>query len=502
MAEQGGSDYCQDNPTTDAGAHDAATKDSGHKLDGSSHDGTVHTDAAVDSGQHDAGEDSGHDSGHDGGHDSGHDSGHDAGPACAVPQTAFSTVTGDTNPHFLSGVGVVTPTGALIFSGYDGPAPAGFDASVAGVDASTEGFVYVQAFDTVTGNSLAPASPLFDTVPGTDNAENSSTAMFLADAAIAPTGQIVLLYRLGKNSNYGGADNAPDNLYAAFLDFAASAVDGGVPRLTVTRKNVLLESSQVFGQPHAIWSQSLQAFILSWEYAFGGGNGVKVVSYTTGGITAGVNVSQVPTTLSNNGVNETYQEQGGVSTTDSLVGVPYYGTNNQPFLTLLDFTGTEVPSPLESPNFKVSPQSGGNTTWIAVGGTAQGFVYFGDQGAGPNLTFAPTVGDGGLAMGTSDGGTLPVSHFSSSVATTEGRAISDGPGGVGGVGLALLYSDGVSFAYMGVNGAILKPPFQVLTSTYGQGDTINIANFGGSFGVAQYSFANHFTQMAVSICPP
>ena len=81
-----------------------------------------------------------------------------------------------------------------------------------------------------------------------------------------------------------------------------------------------------------------------------------------------------------------------------------------------------------------------------------------------------------------------------------GHAISDATGGPGGAGVALLYSNGLSFMYVNTDGTTHLGPSSVFAHTFADGDVMNIMNFNGSFGVSLYSAASHSTQTAASGC--
>jgi len=81
-----------------------------------------------------------------------------------------------------------------------------------------------------------------------------------------------------------------------------------------------------------------------------------------------------------------------------------------------------------------------------------------------------------------------------------GRAANDDTGGAGGVGVALFYADGLSFAYVNADGVSHSAASSVIAHTYAAGDQANISNFGGSFAVSVYGSATHSTQLAVSGC--
>jgi hypothetical protein len=110
--------------------------------------------------------------------------------------------------------------------------------------------------------------------------------------------------------------------------------------------------------------------------------------------------------------------------------------------------------------------------------------------------------DAGATAGIVDGGdasTYSTFSFPGAIHAIEGRALSD-YAGVGGVGVATLYANGLSFAYVNADGMTHIAPSSVIAHTYAGGDQINISTFGGSFGVSLYSTATQSTQMAASGC--
>ncbi len=81
-------------------------------------------------------------------------------------------------------------------------------------------------------------------------------------------------------------------------------------------------------------------------------------------------------------------------------------------------------------------------------------------------------------------------------------AVADDTGGVGGVGLALLFGSGVSFTYLNADGKGYMGLNSVFPHTYSNGDWASLNNFNGSFVVSLYDSANHLTKAAVSGCMP
>jgi hypothetical protein len=237
--------------------------------------------------------------------------------------------------------------------------------------------------------------------------------------------------------------------------------------------------------------------VFSW-YDGDGGHYITVQKFQANGSPAGGNSTVVPTDALDNTVyaNNGYA-QGAAGESGGLLGVAYQSSVNpgsgRPFLTILDSTGVLIGSP-----FVVigPPATFGN--WTAVGGTAQGFVYFYDEGSGVGEVFLPVGGDAGVVGAGSDASTFTGFSFPGTVRATEARAISDSAGGAGGVGLALLYPTGVSFAYVQADGVHHVGPSPILPHTVVTGDYTSLTTLNGSFVTSLYSSANHQTQVAAS----
>jgi hypothetical protein len=162
----------------------------------------------------------------------------------------------------------------------------------------------------------------------------------------------------------------------------------------------------------------------------------------------------------------------------------------------MDKLGNQVGSTIEL------QQTPASANWVTVAGTSAGFVTFYDQG-GVAETLVRVDSSGNVAAATgADAGVLPGFHFTGTKAALGARAINDDVGGVGGVGLALVYSEGVDFAYVSSDGITHLGPGSVISHSRVGGDYINITNFAGSFGVSLYSTAAHSTQMAATGCTP
>jgi hypothetical protein len=76
---------------------------------------------------------------------------------------------------------------------------------------------------------------------------------------------------------------------------------------------------------------------------------------------------------------------------------------------------------------------------------------------------------------------------------------SDGAG----AGFAVLYPNGsVSFLYFGADGSPRGNPQTVLyqANPTGDGDEVQVTNFGGTFAVSLYSTIEHSTQVVATTC--
>jgi hypothetical protein len=417
---------------------------------------------------------------------------------CPSAQTQFGNVAqGDTNPGFTSAVGVRTATELLLFSAYNGPSPAGFDAGV--TDGGTANLIYLQAFDPMTAQPKGPASPLFVAQPSSMVSGQTTSPLFILSATVAPTGQIVLTYDYGSNGPGSGSFNynGGENNYGLFGAFLAPSGDAGTSYQLA--QTLLLETAPVYGQPHGIWSVTAKAFVLSWEYIAGGGAYLKVKKFLPTGAQASGDTDTVPTdeVPADNASGSAF-EQGSAGSYGGLTGIAFVSSPQQAgYLTVLDPVGNIVGLPV--PVFLTATiGSFQNPGFVTVGATAGGFVYVSDYTtAAVGVTYLPASGDAGVAL--VDGGVGPT--FTFPMRATEGHAINDDVGGLGGVGVALLYPDGLSFLYVNPDGMTHVGPDQAISHTTVAGDMINITNSGGSFGLSLYSAALNSAQIAATGCP-
>ncbi len=423
-----GQQICQPSPTdagVDAGNHKNdsgvvtdAGEDTGHR-----HDATMPPDAGVDAHHvRDAGHDAPKDAPADTARkDAGHDSGVDVVNTCPSPQLQLSPrAQGDFNPSFTSGVGARTASDLYIFSGYYGPGA---------VDGSVINAVYAQAFDPATGKAKGASAPLF-TATDLNMAALSSYGLTVQSAAVAPSGQVAVVYVAG----FIAEGNPKDySLYAAFLAPSGDAgADGGAAGLELEQFVLLQAAPQntqpVDDQPYVFWSSTLQAFVISWQYDVNGAQGyIVVANYSATGGIAGGGANPVPT---NNGAYAEDHDEGAsvitggaVGESRGLFGVAYFAgqtVNNyiySPALTVLSASGGTV-----GPSAVLAPLTGSDNSslWVTVAGVEKGFVYLYDNSFGSEVSeaFLPVSPDGGVVGGVPDGGdassTFPTFSFPAS----------------------------------------------------------------------------------------
>ncbi|MDB4980073.1 MAG: hypothetical protein JWM82_825 [Myxococcales bacterium] len=415
--------------------------------------------------------------------------------SCPTPQTTFPNVfQGTSNASFTSGVAARSGSQVYIFSAYSGPVPTPTDAGADPDAAVVNGnFLYAQTFDVATGLAAGPAASLFQIE------ENGYEPYFyVQDVAVAPTGEIVLIYGHGTPGHVEQTAN-----FASFFTVGAPQ-DAGGGGLQLA-KTVQIESLN-WGSPRATWSAGGQVFVLSWR-AFGAG-APRVRKFLRDGSAAGGDTNEVPTVV---GFGASF-DQGHAGTSRDLVGVTY-GTcctqSNNPYLTVLGADGNQVG---DSINLKPSFSFGVQTDWLTVGGTAKGFATFFHSGATATEVFVPTTDtgvvifpdggtgtDGGSDAGP-DGGVTPApfASFSFPSTSTTAHAISDDTGGQGGVGLVVLESNGATFIYVTADGSQHVTAGTPLSSSTGA--QVAIANYRGSFSISLYDSAKHATQASVSGC--
>ena len=410
---------------------------------------------------------------------------------CPTPQTTFADVfQGSANANFTSGVGVRSGNQIFIFSGYSGPIPTTVDAGAAPDAAIANGnFIFQQTFDLATGTTSGPAAQLFQI----DDGLLPNNIVWVQDVAVAPTGDIVLLHGHGPPG-----DNTPTQLFASFFSVGA-AQDAGSATLRLER-TVQIESVR-WTSAHAIWSAASQVFVLSWRYAGPSGVRSRVRRFQFDGRAAGGDTNDVPTV---NGTQLTGTfDDGHAGTSRSLVGVAYASTTTGPlnaFLTLLGADGAQVGTSVQLSSVRFF----NGDEWLTVAGTTMGFAAFFYEAGMVYEVFVPTsdkdgvmVADAGAGADASDAGTAKFAGFSFASTATTAHAISDDPGGLGGVGLVLRETNGATFVYVTADGSQHMATGVISSSS---GGTVAIANYHGSFSVSLYDTAKHATQVAASGC--
>ncbi len=416
--------------------------------------------------------------------------------ACANPQTSFGAIgQGDSNPNFHSGMGALGTNVMYIFSSYNPPGDGGMG--------STDYEVYVQAFDPKSGASKGPSKSLFVAPPlGLTITRNDG--FFVTSAAVAPSGEIVVLYFLAVSG--GGA------LYAAFLSPSAAGgnSDGGSVDGLTLQKVVLVNDSYPYatgpggpadGSPQVIWSNASQTFVASGRH----NDFYFLDKFASGGQAAG-SADPVPTNASNNFVGASI---GSVGESGGLLGFAYScgGGLAGACLTILDESENLVGQPI------ILANNLGENSWAGVAGTAKGFVYVYDGQYGSaqfpsgfvGEAFVSTSTDGGVGVGVAgDAGVTTFPGFTFASRAIAGRVVGDdiGTGGSAGVGVALVYDGGpVKFAYVSADGAGHQGPYTVIPAGGGAG-AMSIANFNGNFAISSYTPSTNSAQVIeTGICP-
>jgi hypothetical protein len=460
-ARDAGIDAAVSNPGDDSGAGGGASG----------------SDASVDAPVTNPGDDSGTASGGSGGSagGAGGSSKRDAGKAGSTgtacqagqaPSNFGNAATSDSDPHYTSGVGLLTATEFLTFNAYVGP-----DSTDAG---ATESRIDVQHFDLITGKKKGDATSLL-TAAGTD-----SHGIYITGADIAPTGEIAIIYSAHSSNGWGD--------FLAFFD----------KTLTLSRTT-----------PFVAWGadpSAASSFVkwLNGEFVassvwYSDKYYVKVGYFAATGANAG-GINAIPTDdPASSVIAYANHAQGEVAFSGSTFAIEYQNSSaNTPYLTLLDTQGDEVGTSVNfSPAFAATA---GVDYSVSVAGTSQGFVavYNGTSSAKAFSLLATFVsnsaaGDAGVPVGATY--SFPGGPAYGGVWSVRGS--SDGTG----AGFAVHYPNGsVSFLYFGGDGSPRGAPQTVLyqqepTAAY---DEVLVTNFGGAFAVSLYSNSEHSTQVIAS----
>jgi hypothetical protein len=394
-----------------------------------------------------------------------------SGNSCATGQTPSNfglVATGDSDPNYTSGVGVLTATEFLVFNAYSGPAStdAGAGANVNRID--------VQHFDPITRASKTKSTPLL-MAPG-------DSGIYINGAALAPTGEIAIIYSAHTVGGWG--------VYLAFLDKNLG--------LTQTTLFVAVGSDPHQHQSYVQWLNG--QFVASSTF-YTGNITMKLGKFGADGSNPQI-TRVIPTDDPSGYVMGYNPPEGEVAFSGGTFAIAYFSLATYlPALTFVDASdpfSAEVASPVTLPS---ADKSGGNGLF-AVAGTSQGFVtvYNGTSSLNAPSLLATFVsnsasGDAGVPVGATHsflGGPGYVGYWSA-----DGR--SDGTG----AGFAVLYPDGsVSFLYFNPDGSTHSSPQIAMEqpNLASVGDEVKITNFGGAFAVSLYSSAEHLTRMVASIC--
>jgi hypothetical protein len=133
-------------------------------------------------------------------------------------------------------------------------------------------------------------------------------------------------------------------------------------------------------------------------------------------------------------------------------------------------------------------------SWITVGGTPEGIVSVWNIDMGQlTAKFLPISSDGGA-------GTLVSVPLAGIGATVGGRAVGDN--GPGAVGVGVLSTGGLAFAYVPPGLMPTFGPSSEIGYSYaaGSADEFNVASWGGSFVLGLYRESSHNVTAIVSGC--
>lgn len=365
------------------------------------------------------------------------------GPGCAGASTFGPEAIGASNGSYVAGVGTRTADGLLLFTA-EGNQRSG--------DAGMFYAADVQGFDLSGNLQDAGSLPILNFGPELVN---------LLGATTAPDGTTALFY-----------DAVVDATYTStHLDLLA-------PDLSIRVANQIEPSPSEPGDVQ--WAGD--RFAVAWLYAGNAGTGVKVQTLgTDGSVYSGATLAtDVPSGL----VGSNAIISIATSPSLGLIAVGYISSGNgSPVVQILDLMANPVGGPVSLAQVQASA--------FALGGTASGFVGIYDgQGDAGDVEQA-------VAITPSDAGAPLVSPPIS----IPGGIIHIARGSSDGTGAAFLveYSDGVSFGYATAG----SPPKLHMTpvAQAGGSDPINIASFGGRFGLFVYSGGSRVEYGVATGCP-
>jgi hypothetical protein len=403
-----------------------------------------------------------------------------SGTACSAGQTPTKfkyPAMSVPNPHYTSGVGVLTATELLTFSGYAGP-----DSPDGGVvDSGTLPLVNridVQHFDPTSGKPNGSVTPLL-------TAAGDGSGIYIAGAAVAPTGEIAIIY----SAATGGGSWSYYGVYLAFFgkDLAPSQ----------TTLFVVQGSSVNQDQSYVQW---LNGEFVASSIFFSPGYTIKVGRFGADGSNLGI-TRALPTDDPSGFVWDAHVAQGEVAFSGNTFAAAYSTTASGPGPSLTFVDASDAISEVGRP---VTPlPSATNNSVFAVAGTSEGFValYNGTSAlSGQSLVAtyvsnSASAGDAGVPVGATYA-------FLGGFAYQSARSTRGSSAGTA-AGFAALYPDGsVSFLYFSADGSAHGNPQTVLQqmNNAGGGDETHITSYAGKFVVSLYSDAEHLTRVITSTC--
>jgi hypothetical protein len=274
------------------------------------------------------------------------------------------------------------------------------------------------------------------------------------------------------------------------VTFLSPAAAGSSPAYQVV-STAQLTTNYYYGQPHATWSSADDAFVIPYENSNPGYWVISVAKYHPNGTPAKGNGSTVTTDVANDTFYEPHRDEGWTGVVGDLYATTFISSKNSnlSMVSFYDGTGAAVGSPVTIATSE--------DYWQSIVGTSQGFIHLLENGAGANITYLPTATDGGPSI-PADGG-LAVTTFSNVATIVNASPVFDS-GGLGGVGVGLLYEHALSFAYVNANGIVAVQPAQVFSHDYNYGDQYGISASAGTFMMSLYDVNAHATNVFVSTC--
>ena len=359
-------------------------------------------------------------------------------PGCSNPSAFGRAAVGTAKSSYASGAGTRTANGLVLLNDDNAPVS---------TDAGTIYEVVPQAFD-FSGN-VSTSGPTLQPV-----SYGAGVGTIIA-AGTAPDGTTLMVYDGLFSGQYSSTDYILLN-----PDLSAKLATS-------------LEQTAAF-PVDVQWAGD--RFVLAWLYSGQNGRGVKVQMLGTDGsvFAAGTVATAAPNDLVIGNLIT-------VAVSGGTVAVGYISAvDGTPTAQLLDLNANAIGSPIS-----IAPVA---PTAFALGGTATGFVAVydgtGDAGDVAQAVTLTLAGTGAPMVGAP--AAIPGSRINAA------RGSSDGTG----AGFALLYDDTLSFGYS------TGPTFHATPVASAAGnDLINIASFGGRFGLFRYASSEDRVYGYASGCP-